>query len=676
MSNTSQKPLTLRDDYQFQEINNVFIPLSDGTELSAKLWLPKDAGANNKVPAILEFLPYRKNDLTCRDDEINFSFFAHNGYGGARVDHRGVGDSSGYAQDELHEIELSDCEQVIDYLANQDWCDGNVIMHGTSWGGFNSAAVAYRQPPALKAIVISCFTTDRYNNDVHYKGGTMLLGNYQWANYIGLRHTLPPDPAISDDWLEKWKTRLSGLPETASAWLEHQTRDDYWKHASVGEDFSRIKIPALILGGLNDGYTNAIYKMANGVECPTRAIIGPWGHEFPNTSAISPAWAYLPDALRWMDKWVKGIDNEQGDKDELIAYIAYMPKPRFDNVFDGRFVSLPNGFTGDNFSQKTYGLTKDGLSNTVDNTDEQLSICSPETTGFGCGEFLAYGSMADIPTDQRMDDANSLTFDTAPFEQDVEFLGEGELTITLSADKPIANAFVRLNVVHPTGEVRRLSYTPINLNHDASHETVSPLSAGEKRTFTVKMDMIGERIVAGAKLRLSISSAYFPMVWPNPEHTTITVHMAGSKLTLPVLKYADDYVDDLGENEGGKPTRRTSLSRGKYERNVAINTEDGTTTTTLISNTGKKQYDHKGFAFEINSTDIMSVHPTDPTSAQLTSDIYACWEKDDWQCETHSNHIYTCDKEYFYIDYNLQVKYNGDTIHQENHKKSFKRNGI
>lgn len=130
---------------------NVWIPLPDGTRLAARIWMPEDA-PDAPVPAILEYLPYRKRDGTAARDALTHPYFAGHGYAGVRVDIRGNGESDGLMTDEYSQQEMDDALAVIDWLVAQDWCDGNVGMMGISWGGFNGLQVAALKPPALKAI--------------------------------------------------------------------------------------------------------------------------------------------------------------------------------------------------------------------------------------------------------------------------------------------------------------------------------------------------------------------------------------------------------------------------------------------------------------------------------------------------------------------------------------------
>ena len=143
-------------------MENQWITLSDGTNLSSRIWLPE--GVNEKpLPAILEYIPYRKTDGTRARDEPMHGYFSGNGYVVVRVDMRGTGESDGLLRDEYLLQEQDDALEVIDWISKQPWCDGNVGMMGKSWGGFNSLQVAARRPPALKAIITVGFTDDRYN---------------------------------------------------------------------------------------------------------------------------------------------------------------------------------------------------------------------------------------------------------------------------------------------------------------------------------------------------------------------------------------------------------------------------------------------------------------------------------------------------------------------------------
>ena len=192
-----------------REIENLFIPLPDGCRLAARLWMPADAD-RDPVPAILEYLPYRKRDGTAARDALTHPYFAGHGYAAVRVDMRGNGDSDGLMWDEYLKQEQDDALAVIAWLRDQPWCTGRVGMIGISWGGFNGLQVAARAPEGLDAVVTIASTVDRYGDDIHYKGGCLLLENFGWSAVMQSYSSRPPDPAmVGTRWRDMWLERLN-----------------------------------------------------------------------------------------------------------------------------------------------------------------------------------------------------------------------------------------------------------------------------------------------------------------------------------------------------------------------------------------------------------------------------------------------------------------------------------
>ena len=144
----------------FTTIENQWITLSDGTRLSARIWMPDGTDAD-PVPAVFEFLPYRKRDGTSLRDESTYPVLAAAGIAGVRVDIRGSGESEGVIDGEYTELELANACELIAWIADQHWCNGSVGMMGISWGGFNSLQVAALRPPALRPLSRSHRTSRR-----------------------------------------------------------------------------------------------------------------------------------------------------------------------------------------------------------------------------------------------------------------------------------------------------------------------------------------------------------------------------------------------------------------------------------------------------------------------------------------------------------------------------------
>src|SRR6187200_1975780 len=123
------------------------------------MWVPVGA-ETSPVPAILEYLPYRRREGTAERDALNHPYVAGHGYACVRVDMRGAGDSQGVLEGEYLQQEQDDALEVLTWIAAQPWSTGKVGMIGISWGGFNGLQVAARRPKELKAVISLCSTDD------------------------------------------------------------------------------------------------------------------------------------------------------------------------------------------------------------------------------------------------------------------------------------------------------------------------------------------------------------------------------------------------------------------------------------------------------------------------------------------------------------------------------------
>jgi uncharacterized protein len=285
--------VTIRTDlpHAVTETEDLGIPMPDGTRLSARVWIPVDA-ASNPVPAVLEYIPYRKRDGTLPRDEMMHPYVAGHGYACVRVDMRGNGDSGGLMHDEYAQQEMDDALAVIDWLAKQPWCSGAVGMMGKSWGGFNCLQAAWNGHPALKAVVSVCSTTDRFADDIHFKGGCLLGENFGWGAVMLAYSSRPADPILRNDWRDDWLRRLDAEPWLAPVWAAHQSKDAYWKHGSVGEDWSRNRS----LGAPVSAYGSA--GAADRVPADGFALVGSLAEGHPERGRGGPGLSRLCAAFR------------------------------------------------------------------------------------------------------------------------------------------------------------------------------------------------------------------------------------------------------------------------------------------------------------------------------------------------------------------------------------------
>jgi predicted acyl esterase len=551
--------------FKIREIEHAWIPMPDGMRLAARMWLPV---SDAPVPAIVEYIPYGKRWGTRVRDEPMHRWFAGHGYAAIRIDVRGSGESEGLLEDEYTPAEQQDGADAIAWLANQPWCDGNVGMLGKSWGGFAALQIAALQPPALKAVIAVCASDDRYWDDAHYMGGCLLSENLIWGAVLFNHAAMPPDPElVGPGWRKQWRDRLDRLPLYAERWLKHANRDDYWKQGSISADYSRIQCPVFAVGGWADGYTNAVPRMLANLSSPRRGLIGPWAHVYPQEGKPGPAIGFLQEAKAWFDHWLRG--RELPPAPMLRAWVQEFAPPAAESK--GRWVGEET-WPSPRIKPRTVKLFSD-----------KREISTPLTMGQAGGPWCAFGA-GDQPGDQREEDKRSVCFDT-PVTEHTEILGAPVLRLRVSCSKPFGQVVARLCDVRPDGASQRVSYGVLNLQHHDGDDQSIPLTSGREYEVTVRLNDCGHAFAARHKLRVALSTSYWPIVWPERESFALTVHNA--EIDLPERPPTSEALPDFAPPEQAagvlyqdleKPVfRRESVREGKtlIERFLIDAREDG-----------------------------------------------------------------------------------------------------
>jgi len=599
-----------------KEIENEWIPLADGCRLAARMWMPEDALAA-PVPAILEYIPYRKRDGTAARDALTHPYLAGHGYVCVRVDMRGNGESDGVMLDEYVKQEQDDALEIIDWITAQPWCDGFVGMMGISWGGFNGLQVAARGPDSLKAVITLCSTDDRYVDDIHYKGGCLLGENMGWSGAMLAYSSKPPGPdLVGDRWRAMRLERLEIEPFLAATWLKHQHRDDYWKHGSVCEDLSTIKAAILAVGGWGDAYSNVIPRLLAGLSAPCRGITGPWHHEYPHFAVPEPRIGFLQEALRWWDHWLKGLDTGVMDDPLYRAYLMDSVRPQsFYAHREGRWIA-EDTWPSERIGTETLVLGKDGLRDRAEDTP-WASVCSPQDTGQAGGEFCIICLGPELPGDQRADDAGSLVWDSETLEGRKEIFGAVTLDLEVQVDRPQANLAVRLCDVAPNGSSTRVTWTVLNLCHRDSHDAPTPLTPGKTYQVRLKLDDIAYAFPVGHRIRVAISTAYWPMIWPSPEPVTLKVHTGVSSLNLPVRDVDDDPEPVFPPVEAALSRQTESMRNAEQFRTIERDVGTGEATLRIVDDFGEARDTDTGLSSGTIARETYRIYPDDPLSARV-----------------------------------------------------------
>lgn len=658
---------------------HVWITLSDGCRLAARLWLPENA-LHDPVPAILEYIPYRKRDGTRARDDRMHGYFAQRGYAGVRVDMRGSGESDGHLADEYLQQEQDDALEVIAWIAKQPWCTGAVGMQGKSWGGFNALQVAARRPPALKAIITTFSTDNRYTDDIHYMGGCLLNDNLWWGSIMLAYQSRPPDPQlVGSGWREQWLERIRQLPFFPALWLAHQHYDQYWKHGSVCEDYAAIQCPVLAIGGWSDAYTNAVPRLLEGLKVPRLGIIGPWGHIYPHDGVPGPAIGYLQEAVRWWDHWLKGQDTGIMNEPVLRAYLEDAIAPEGTRTYvPGRWVGEPSFPSPNIRPRRLHLLAGQKLAEQPDEDEQVLTIRSPQSHGQAAGEWMGTGCPGEHPTDQRLDDGGALVFETAPFDAQISVLGFPVLRLKIAADAPVAQLSARLCDIARDGRATRVSYQVLNLAHRDSHARPSALSPGRYYEVTVLMNACGHRFPAGHRLRLSLATTYWPTIWPAPYPATLSVRTSASTLELP-LRQADAGPEVSFEPPAHGPKTPVTVTDPGSIRRLSFHdhvTGEATYVTEGIGGLfgeGIVRFDDVDVQLAHSLKRELKIKDDDPLSARYV--LMQTYEmgRDGWRTTINTRAEMHSDRDNFYVTGTLIARHNGQIVADRQWNVTFAR---
>lgn len=504
----------------------VFVPMSDGVRLSAKLYRPASADAGEPVPCIVEALPYRKDDVTLGYESEYRRLRDEGGYGVCRVDVRGTGSSEGIPDDEYTERELQDWEELMAWLVDQPWCTGSLGMWGTSYSGFNALQTAMRRPPGLKAI-ISIFATDsRFTDDVHFGGGAQRgIDLADYPLYMAGMNALPPAPHVyGEGWRDQWNLRIDNVKPWLMRWLEEQTESDYWLHGSLKTDYESIQAATMIIAGWADGYHNMGFRSLENMTAPTHLLAGPWAHMSLESSTPGPHIDVVPEMIAWWDLWLK--EDKSSPAASWPQVRAYMRRPT---------VPAPDLWIheGEWWGESTWPVPRATTATLPlgDGTDDY------EIRGYvgfygsiWCAGALPWGP----PMDQREDDALSLTYEW-PVEEETAILGHPHFRVRVKADVPVTYLSAKLNSVFPDGTSAMVSRGILNLTHRDSSADPKPLIAGEYYDIDLELDATAWIFEPGHTIRLSVSTSDWPSSWAPPLPGTITIDREGSSLELPVI---------------------------------------------------------------------------------------------------------------------------------------------
>jgi predicted acyl esterase len=642
-------------EYPVRVDRRVFVPMDDGARIALTVYLPDSAG-DGPFPTVVESIPYRKDDAFYSTDWPTYAYLARHGFAGVRIDIRGTGASTGIIEDEYTLREMEDTLAVFRWLQDQPWCDGNLGMWGVSWGGFSALQTAMLDPPQLKAIAPVHATHDRFACDVHYTGGSLhAQEQVDWPPSMVLCNALPPDPDIvGDGWFQEWMDRLERTPQWPGIWLRHQQRDAYWLHGSPCADYSSIKCPTLLIGGWADGYVDGMLAMSEHLTCPTRTVIGPWGHYRPATGCPSPTFDHLDLLARWFGHHLRGDDNGVMGLPPLTLFIRTgVP---FDGPTEPPFDTPPTqGYWRAESDwppadQSLVEMRLSGLSH------GDLTWSGPQWVGLHAPAWDRAGRGSD---DSVEDDAHSVTFETAPLNSPLEILGTPEVEVTLSSTETVGMVAARLLAISPGGVGYLISRGNRNLVFPGELDNPVPVVAGQP--FAARFPLLTTSAVlpAGWRLRLALAGSDFPVVWPPGSRFTLEFDPDRSRLLLPVVPVGRSAA--LSVPPAPPPPRPPGIVSEEGADSSVM--RDGAKVTYLRRRSSRDHMPERAdLTYVSDETWTISVEDDDPASTRVRSDGEVRMERPGWSVATRESLDLSADAHDFFLTIDVAAFHDGEEV--------------
>jgi len=530
--------------YEVVEAREQKAPMRDGVELTVDIFRPK---AEGRFPAILQITPYNKNGQAARAQK-----FAARGYVVINADSRGRFDSGG-DWDPFSPLHKTDGYDLVEWVAKQPWCSGNVGMYGLSYMGWTQWWTATQSPPSLKAIVPEVAPPDHLKN-CPYQNGIFVCWMVDWAGAMSGRtpHRAGPGSygGFAENREEAYKLPYINFDKTRNylptdwwkKWIHQNTaQGEYWKNIAyqTPESYAGVKVPSLAISGWFDanfpgtpGNYLAMKKHgATDVAKKPRIVIGPWQHIINRNRSLAGVdfgdqaiidWdGYI---LRFFDFHLKEVDN--GVLNDPPVHVFVMGRNQWRTAKDW---PLP----GTQFTK--FYLHSGGKANSTQGDGallrepppaqqpadhyvydpEQPTPSAPFTNGHIDGP-------RDISKSAGREDV--LVYNTPVLEEDVELVGPITAKLYAATSRPDTDWMIRLSDVLPSGEARFLGEGVMRARHRDPEKSgafngdkLSVIQPNKAYEYTIDFwRPTGNLFAKGHHIRIEISSSYYPYYLRNP----------------------------------------------------------------------------------------------------------------------------------------------------------------
>lgn len=531
----------LAQSFTCQEL---MVPMRDGVKLATDVYVPAHQGPG-PFPVVIERTPYNKG--ACGNDSARY--FARRGYVAIVQDERGRYHSEGeyyWLRDEGWG-KRRDGYDTIEWAAAQPWSNGKVGTMGLSFTCLNQYLTAPTRPPHLLAMFCADSASNVYK-DLTYAGGALHMIMPTWLLTQGemarpLPINVPGRPrgylGTPEAWLG-WYTRKqqagrrfgeSMISDMLSDMLAHPYYDDYWRPLAIDEHWGEIDVPIFHYSGWYDRYPHSAVKQFNGIRKlggphahnSQKLLIGPWTHGAGEvTNRVVGDLDFGPEAaidynalrLRWFDYHLKGIDNGIMKEPPVRLFIMGANTWRDERAFP-LARAVPTEFFFHQGASGSIDSLNDGRLSRERPGEEQPDTFRYDpmkpVSSIGADLFIEpMGARDDRPADRL-----SLTYTTAPLDEDTEVTGLPKVELMASSSAVDTDWVVALTDVYPDGYSQILRQNILRARYRDGDEKPVLLTPGKIYPFTIEMYPVSNLFKKGHRIRLTVTSSSFPKWYPN-----------------------------------------------------------------------------------------------------------------------------------------------------------------
>jgi len=532
----------------FDEIieEKFFVESDDGVLLAVLMKRPQ---TDQPLPVLMTYTPYRVSTGLGGVDLLDFAKY---GYVTLIFDVRGTGDSSGICDSVYSDGERRDGAFMIDWAAKQSWSNGRVGIWGISYGAIISLQMAAKAPAALKAVIARSGSDDPFAEWTNLGGVPRNYIYESYAPFMSARNFAPPSQALwGEKWLELWQERLESNTPWGISFLNNIEDSDFWRARATRDLLDQITCPVFVVEGWSDWYSNPMLRIFSKLSGPKRALIGPWGHQWPDKALPGPRIDWHREALAWWDRWLKDIDTGIESSAPLTLYLEkYRIPSNFVANSPGYFITAEswppdNSQSREHFFDLSANLLISDRA-AIDQSSNQTKLKSALLAGAYSGKVgggpFRYNVLK--PLDQRLESPHSITLLASPISKDQFIVGNPKAHLYLASDCEIGQVSVSLIDQAPDGSQYLISRGFLNLSYaNYPKSSAEPLTPHFIYEVDIELVATAYQIEPGHQVGVKISTADFQMSWPAAKTFTLSLFSSPeqlSSITIPFLESVSD----------------------------------------------------------------------------------------------------------------------------------------